>query len=565
VKDDGARLVAMQMILNRLMAAVVALPAPYPRHVVFVSSTNGTERARVTTVAAKDLDDLETRLASPGMKHHFAAKYLRLDWVTLVHPIRFDDYAAALKGVKRNYSRKGVSFDPAFRHAVTEAEINGSALLYKGGSVPHCEVNATNFDVYWKRRFGQTFRMPAPAAMVHLFSSEGLFYDRVDGQSHVLPPTGPNTGRRICDVNDLTQIDSLIRRGADYLAGEVGADGQFHYGWYPCFDRPITHNNTLRQASSTYALCEAYGLLKSENLARAIERSLHHLTSERIISPISADGPAYLVDLGNEIKLGGNAVAILALCKHAQATGDQRYLPLARRLGEGILSMGGDDGQYNHVLHADSLHLKERRRTIYYDGEAAFALMRLYHATGEKRWLDAVQQAVQSYIAQDYWQYNDHWLAYCTTELALHDPDPSYFRFGVRNVKEYLEFIAGRVTTFPTLLELCCATRLLIRQALTEPALRHTLAGLDLPAFVSAMEARAQYLANGYFFPEVAMYFRNPAKITGSFFIRHHGFRVRIDDVEHYLSGLIAYRAYLEDRDAFADLIGHNAAELTQG
>jgi hypothetical protein len=147
----------------------------------------------------------------------------------------------------------------------------------------------------------------------------------------------------------------------------------------------------------------------------------------------------------------------------------------------------------------------------------------------------------------------------------LHDPDPSYFRFGVRNVKEYLEFIAGRVTTFPTLLELCCATRLLIRQALTEPALRHTLAGLDLPAFVRAMEARAQYLANGYFFPEVAMYFRNPAKITGSFFIRHHGFRVRIDDVEHYLSGLIAYRAYLEDRDAFADLIGHNAPDLTQG
>ena len=91
---------------------------------------------------------------------------------------------------------------------------------------------------------------------------------------------------------------------------------------YPCFDRPINHHNTLRQASSTYALCEAYGHLQTENLRLAIERSLQHLTSQRIISPLGTDGPVYLVDLGNEITLGGNAVAILALCKRAQTTGD---------------------------------------------------------------------------------------------------------------------------------------------------------------------------------------------------------------------------------------------------
>ena len=555
---------ANNVMLAQLRTEITALPAPYPRYVVFVSSSDGNKRARVVTVTASDLDNLARKLTHPALQQHFNAKYLRFDWVTAARPMRFGDYTTALRAVKRNYSRKGLSCDPAFRHAITEAEINANALLYKGSAVAHCEFNPGNFQIYWERRFGKAFQAPDADHMVHLFTTKALFRDRSAPELVKLEPPGANAGRRFCDLNDKAQLDRVIRDGANYLAGEVNSDGSFRYGWHPCFDRPIRHYNTLRHASSTYALCEAYEHLRSPHLLAAIKRSLRHLASGRIISPLGPEGPAYLVDLGNEIKLGGNAVAILAYCKYGAATGDTRYLSLARRLGQGILSMQATDGSYAHVLHADSLQVKDRQRTVYYDGEAAFALMRLYHATADPVWLNAVRAAVRRYIAADYWQYNDHWLAYCTTELALTDPDPEYFRFGIRNVRDYIPFIAGRITTFPTLLELCCATRLLVRQALSDPALRPTLQGLDLPAFVKAMETRAQYLANGVFFPEVAIYFRNPARITGSFFIRHHGFRVRIDDVEHYLSGLIAYRAYLDDRADFHDLMSRHGNVAAQ-
>jgi len=554
-KDNGALLAALK-------AAISPLPAPYPRYVLFVAASTGEARARVITLTADCLDALENQLAQDRLRPYLNARYLRLDWVTSVRPMPFRMYRTALRDVKRNYSRKGLSFDPAFTHAMTEAEINAHAVLYKGPTVPHCELNPANLDLYWRRRFGKPAKVPDPSDTVYLFSSAGVFRQAGEGAVHHLLPTSPDTGRRAHDMNAPDQIDALIRNGAAYLAGQVDAEGRFAYGWFPCFDRPINHYNTLRHASSTYALSEAFGHTPTDAWRAAIKRSLGYLAANWIISPLGPDKPAFLVDLGNEIKLGGNAVTILAICKYAETTGDRRYMPLALRLGEGILAMKREDGSFTHVLHAGSLQVKDIKRTVYYDGEAAFALMRLYAATGQSRWRDAVRAALRRYIAQDYWQYNDHWLAYCTTELALHDPEPAFVRFGILNVKDYLPFISERITTFPTLLELCCATRRLIQQALADPRLHPALDGLDLPGFVRAMESRAQYLANGVFFPEVAMHFRNPARITGSFFIRHHGFRVRIDDVEHYLSGLIAYRRYLDERRTFLNMIQQFSGSL---
>src|SRR5699024_12392897 len=69
----------------------------------------------------------------------------------------------------------------------------------------------------------------------------------------------------------------------------------------------------------------------------------------------------------------------------------------------------------------------------------------------------------------------------------------------------------------------------------------HLLEYIDEHQLESTIDHRAEYQRVGYFYPEQAMYMKQPSLILNGFFIRHHSFRVRIDDVEHYLSGSCQY------------------------
>jgi len=547
---DDVLSVLLDPIYLRLQDVAVPVGAAGSEYILFFSYTDGHTRARVETFRGQTLADAwcrgTARLRKVAARNPDAIHWLRID---IVDEMRQNDWGTLkrqLTQVKRNYCRQGISLDPNCRHAFLETEINANAMFYGGPKYPHCVVNEKNFRRYARLRHGLAGVDFEDATPVWMFSTRGFFVDQGrPGPVHEIAGPGRSAGRRIVEMLDEDTLSALIESSSTFLAGQVGEDGRFIYGWHPCFDREIQAYNGLRHASTTYAMIEAWEVTKSEALRAAIERSLAWLCREAIRTIALPDGTeaAFLVDVDNEIKLGANAVAILAFTRHAVVTGCTDHLPMLEKLALGVQYMQRSrDGSFVHVLNYPDLSLKEAFRTIYYEGEAAFGLMRLYSLTRDERWLETVVKAFEHFIAKEHWKHNDHWLSYCVNELTRYRPEERYFRFGIQNVRDYLDFVLNRITTFPTLLELMMAAQAMLERIGEMPDMRHLLEEVDLPKFHRALHYRARYLLNGYFWPEMAMFFANPLRIAGSFFIRHHAFRVRIDDVEHYLSGLIAYR-----------------------
>lgn len=542
---------------ERLVSVCAALPAPYPAFTLFFSVSDGSQRAHVVHARAADFETAWREGAEHAERwvreRGIVSPWLRIDWVEGASPMDWAQFKTQLTAVKRNYFRLGLAFDKDFALAFTEQELNANAMLCGDSTIPHSVVNARNFEVYGQARFQSSPPLDMPSDQpVYLLATVGVFC-QPDGVVHKLVGTGLDAGRRQLPALNPQSVLDLVRSGSSYLARQVQSDGLFVYGYFPCFDRRIPTYDAMRHASALYAMIEAWELTRDETLRAAIDRSLDHLTSSLIRDYTLVDGRAvaFLVDTGGEIKLGGNAACVLALVKYCELTDTRRWLPLLEKLALGIASLQDPStGRFNHVLHAADLTVKQASRIIYYDGEAAYGLMRLYALTRDPQWLAVVEKAFDHFISSQHWQAHDHWLSCCVYELTHWSPQEKYFRFGLQNVAGYLDFVLDRKTTFPTLLELMLAAQQMLQRLEGMPAMRHLLDELDVEKFYRALDYRAHYLLNGFFWPEMAMYFRRPSTVVGSFFIRHHSFRVRIDDVEQYVSGFVAYHRYLVERRA---------------
>lgn len=251
-----------------------------------------------------------------------------------------------------------------------------------------------------------------------------------------------------------------------------------------------------------------------------------------------------------EYKLGAQATAILAIAKYTEVTGDTQFYSFLRQLiasvKEKFITL---DNRTIHVLD-ENLDIKNKFRIVYYDGEILFALLRAYSIFKDEQLIRICEDLMTEFIENDYQKYHDHWLSYATNEFLKFREKEEYYRFGLENALGNINFINKRDTAYPTMLELLVAASKMIEKLNVSP-LKNEIFENEQDFIISkhhinkVMKKRVFHeLTTGVMFPEFAQFFKKPSIISYGFFARHDRFRMRIDDAEHFLSGLINYRLH---------------------
>ncbi|MCM1167887.1 MAG: glycosyl hydrolase family 88, partial [Ruminococcus sp.] len=517
------------------------------RYAAFISVSDVHQQAYVFRASGESVGGAWDNAAAAASEF-IAAEEFSPVWVK--GDITFKGERAALSDVIEavgsgygKFFRRGISFDENLDAAFIEAELNSFSLIsYKKKTIELVKLNKYLAGCELKT----LTQMPEN---VILFDCKSAFCDE-KSEVYSLYPEGNNCGRRINGKFDKDTALRVISTSAEYLSMQIGLDGKFDYGFYPTVPKVIPGFNILRHASSIWSLLCSYRITGDKFILTQAESAIGYLVNNTVYKyPKRGDkeNAVYVVEkTKNEVKLGANAVAVIVLTEYMDITGSGKYRQLAVELGNGILELFDErDGSFFHVLKYPSLAPRDKFRTVYYDGESVFALCRLYGLTKETRFLDTARAAVDHFIKDNYTQYADHWVAYSLNELTKYDARAKYLNFALKNVQVNMEKIYKQPTTYHTYLELLCVafetyTRIK-EQRLECPYLDK----FDEKRFVETIFHRADYMLNGYGYPEYVMYFAQPSEQLGSFFVRHDSYRTRIDDVQHFCSAYYSlYRNY---------------------
>ena len=512
----------------------------------FISVSDINEQAYVFRASEKNVYSAWDKAKSNALEfikaENFEPQWVKVDIAFKGEKKPFSDVLSSFTKIYRNFFRKGISFDDEFNRALIESELNTSNLIdYKAGKI---DITALN-NYFVSNDMKTLTQFPED---VITFVCKSAFCDE-NNKIFELYSEGKNCGRRKIRFDKITAFD-VVTSAADYLSMQVGLDGKFDYGFYPTVPKIIPGYNIMRHASSIWSLLCSYRITKNTFVLEQAENAIGYLIRNMVYKYPNKDGRENVLYLfektKNEVKIGGNAVAIIVLTEYMDIVGTDKYKKTVTELGNGILELFDErDGSFFHVLKYPTLAPRDKFRTVYYDGETVFALSRLYGLTKSEKFLDVAKKAADRFILKHYEQYADHWVAYSINELTKYVPHEKYLDFGIRNVQSNLEKIYKQPTTFHTYLEFLCVSFELVERIKSQNHKCSAIDNFDEQSLVDTIFHRADYMLNGYGYPEYVMYFSKPDSFLGSFFIRHDNFRTRIDDVQHFCSAYYAvYRNY---------------------
>lgn len=258
------------------------------------------------------------------------------------------------------------------------------------------------------------------------------------GEREALPP---GRGGPVLDGTRPLQRDALadlaIRRarmGGQWLARNLRYDESFPYWYLPRSNRiDVSQYNEVRHAGTTYSMFKVGGATGDREILAGGERSVEWIERNSLRLP-GTRGRGFVFE--GEVKLGGQALAIVALMERRRVTRDRRHDGLIRDLAEFMLSseVRGQRGRMypRYVVAGGEFRLDPP--SDYYPGEALLALTRLAQQFPREDY-EADANRVAQYLVHrrdgdipraGRVPREDQWLTLSLAELYRLTPDPDY-------------------------------------------------------------------------------------------------------------------------------------------
>lgn len=363
------------------------------------------------------------------------------------------------------------------------------------------------------------------------------------------------------EVTLQTRALDAAHAGGDYLVNHFNHEtGTYDYRYDVATEEVLNGYNLLRHAGTTYALLELYRETNTREYMETAHTALRWLDVQTDPCPPPHEALACLYE-GEDTKLGGAGLAILALVEAYYATENPQYLAVAEELAAWPLAMQSSVGEY-------TIHKQARDGTVsdhvslYYPGETIFGLVRLGEATGNSAYTESATRAARWVITVRDANVpvekleHDHWLLYGLNELDRVAPDALY----LDHTQKLVQAIASTQHTDPARVPnplwlggfyepprgTPTATRVEGLTSAYALAVRHGDA--DTAERARQTVARAvPFILETHITKADAQQYPNPDRAIGGFTGTLTDSEVRIDYVQHSISALLRAFPLLEE------------------
>ncbi|WP_027965260.1 hypothetical protein [Halalkalibacillus halophilus] len=359
-------------------------------------------------------------------------------------------------------------------------------------------------------------------------------------------------------------LESLKLTKNNYFRKVVNKKGKFNYNYLPAIDEKESRYNILRHAGTMYSMLETYEITPGEKLLEKIKLAADFLANSVESTEINGVQAKVLVERDVN-KLGGNALAIVALAKYTTITKDEVYIPLMQELATWIKAVQNESGDFS--IHKQIFSTKEVTdfRSDFYNGEAILGLIRLYELDQNKDWLEVAEKATDFMVldknkdATPDTIHHDHWLLYGIKNIDPHINDSKYYAHAVmmarsimdsqyRSEEHPTEWIGGfppQVGTLPKSVPVSCKTEGLCNVYHLAKKYKDDQLASDL---LDTITHSVKFALQMQLKPEKVMYFPNKRLTLGAFHNKFKSIELRNDFTQHNISSCIGLYKILKNK-----------------